>query len=270
MAPERLRNEPFDGRADIYGLGVILWEMLTCRRLFKGTSDAEIWKNVLEMPVPLPSSVRSDVPSHLDAIVMRMLVRDPANRYEIGRYLADDLEEAVRDTKFKSRHLPRLLGDLFGSGAHSSQFAMAAVSPELLASVAEDNSEVGRRPSEPELLPAESVVPRRRSLKVWGGLAGVMALAGLVVVVGVFSGMGKTAPAKAPFVATPVMSIPPTALAPIAAPVLEASTASVEPQVSKPARAKRPAKSRGGTALGRIASGRSIDPFAEAADRGKR
>ena len=84
IAPERIKDLPVDARADLFALGAVLWEMLAGRKLFRGKSDFETLKNVAEMEVPSPSSIRPDVPPELDRIVARALARDPAERYPTG------------------------------------------------------------------------------------------------------------------------------------------------------------------------------------------
>ena len=114
VAPERIKNEPLDGRVDLFGLGVVLWEMLAGRRLFRGKSELETLNNVLEMQVPPPSSQRPDVPASLDAVVMRALERDRDTRYPTGQAMAEDLEAVLRETGFHARMLPDLLREAFG------------------------------------------------------------------------------------------------------------------------------------------------------------
>lgn len=132
MAPERLRNDPLDGRSDLYSLGVVLWEMLTCKRLFQGVNEVERLKNVLEMRVLPPSAIRPGLPAKLDAIVLRALERDRTKRYATGVAMADDLEEILRETNYQTRMLPSLLIESFGSGTHSSQVVMSSLTPEFL------------------------------------------------------------------------------------------------------------------------------------------
>jgi serine/threonine protein kinase len=269
IAPERLRNERFDGRSDIYSLGVVLWEMLVCRRLFRGGNDAEIWKLILEMPIPAPSSARPDIPAILDAITLRMLERDPDKRYQTGRVLADDLEEAMRETKWQSRHLPHLLVDLFGSGTHSSQLAMSRVSPDLLANL-DDPSAAGSR------TPVLNMERRSswRSWRLWGVLLAAATAAGLALGFGLDAKQSRPpAPTVVPAVAAPpVAKIPPpagpAAVAPVETPPAVAPPPN-EPAAAKPARAKKSAKLRARVDDGAIRGGRSIDPFAEAARRGR-
>ncbi len=78
LSPEQVEGHPLDRRSDLFTLGVVLWEALTGRRLFLGRTDYETMQNVLERPVPPPSSLRPDAPAALDAIVLRALARDPA------------------------------------------------------------------------------------------------------------------------------------------------------------------------------------------------
>ena len=117
VAPERIKNEALDGRVDLFGLGVVLWEMLAGRRLFRGKNELETLTKVMEMQVPPPSADRPDIPASLDRIVLRALDRDRDKRYPTGHAMADDLEAVLRETDFHSRMLPDLLREAFGAGA---------------------------------------------------------------------------------------------------------------------------------------------------------
>ena len=92
MAPEKLRGDPGDRRSDVWSLGVVLWEALTLRRLFRGNNERETAQLVCEHAIPLPSKANADVPTVLDAIVMKALEREPDKRYATAKALADDLE----------------------------------------------------------------------------------------------------------------------------------------------------------------------------------
>ncbi|CAN93552.1 Protein kinase [Sorangium cellulosum So ce56] len=94
MAPEQLRGAPLTRRADIYAASVVLWEVLTGRRLFTGECDAEIFGRILEGVVQ-PPSVYGDVPKALDDVVLRGLDRDPSRRYATALEMAAALEEAL-------------------------------------------------------------------------------------------------------------------------------------------------------------------------------
>ncbi len=93
MAPEQIRGEPVDGRADIFSLGVMLWEALARTRLFDRGSDFQIWKAVTEGPIPpLPST---PVTAYLEPVVMRALARDREDRPSTARRFADELRDAL-------------------------------------------------------------------------------------------------------------------------------------------------------------------------------
>jgi eukaryotic-like serine/threonine-protein kinase len=139
VAPERIKNEALDGRVDLFGLGVVLWEMLAGRRLFRGKSELETLNNVLEMPVPPPSTHRTDVPASLDRVVMRALERDRNARYPTGQAMADDLEIVLRETGYHSRMLGTLLREVFGSDLSKSQESLSSVTQEMLATLTGDD-----------------------------------------------------------------------------------------------------------------------------------
>ena len=79
MAPEQLRARATDHRSDLWALGVVAWECLTCQRLFDAKT-LEGSESVLSKPILPPSRVRSDATSDLDAIVLGLLERDPERR----------------------------------------------------------------------------------------------------------------------------------------------------------------------------------------------
>jgi non-specific serine/threonine protein kinase len=96
MAPEQLLGGAADHRVDIFGLGVVLYEMLSGRRPFEGQTFAEITDRVLHAdPDPLASSA-SPVPPALDAIVRRALQKNAAFRYQTARDLYTDLHQLGR------------------------------------------------------------------------------------------------------------------------------------------------------------------------------
>ncbi|WP_437819967.1 serine/threonine-protein kinase [Sorangium sp. So ce1078] len=94
MAPEQLRGAPLTRRADIYAASVVLWEVLTGRRLFMGECDAEIFGRILEGVVQPPSAY-GDVPKALDEVVLRGLDKDPERRFATALEMAAALEEAL-------------------------------------------------------------------------------------------------------------------------------------------------------------------------------
>jgi serine/threonine-protein kinase len=91
IAPEVVFGARPDRRADVWSLGVVLWELLTGRRLFRRDSDAETLRAVTDTPIFPASQIRPGLPPELDAIVMRALARNPEERYATARQLGGDL-----------------------------------------------------------------------------------------------------------------------------------------------------------------------------------
>jgi eukaryotic-like serine/threonine-protein kinase len=95
MAPEQIVSRDLTGAVDQYALGVVFWEMLTSRRLFKADSDMLIAKKVLEEQIPAPSTLAPDISPVLDDIVMRMIQRDIHQRFPSCSAVAAALEQVV-------------------------------------------------------------------------------------------------------------------------------------------------------------------------------
>lgn len=91
LAPEAVAMKPLDRRADVWGLGVVLWELVAGRRLFQRASEVDTVVAVAHAEIPPPSTVRAGVPPDLDAIVLRALARHADERYPTARALGRDL-----------------------------------------------------------------------------------------------------------------------------------------------------------------------------------
>jgi serine/threonine-protein kinase len=81
MAPEQIKGQTLDGRSDQFSLGVMLWELLTGRRLFTAEDPHAVFMKIVRETVPAPSSVMNDVPPELDAIVLKMTAQEPGDRF---------------------------------------------------------------------------------------------------------------------------------------------------------------------------------------------
>lgn len=94
-SPEQIRNEPLDGRADIYALGCVLYQCLTGRPPFdRPTDHAVLQAHLNELPTPA-SELRSELPSALDEIFATALAKDRESRYRSGRHFAEAARAAV-------------------------------------------------------------------------------------------------------------------------------------------------------------------------------
>jgi serine/threonine protein kinase len=96
MPAEQIRGGEVDRRADVYGAGVVLWEMLCGRMLFSAASDGELIHRVLSEAITAPSEHNSAVPPALDAITLRALAREPSERFSSAREMASAIESALR------------------------------------------------------------------------------------------------------------------------------------------------------------------------------
>jgi len=100
MAPEQILGEVVDRRADIFSLGVLLYEVTTRARLYSAKGDAQAMKAILDGEVPDPASVRPGYPPELAAIVRKALARDREQRYQTARALTDDLDAVARQKRW--------------------------------------------------------------------------------------------------------------------------------------------------------------------------
>src|SRR5262249_52931096 len=105
MAPEQFlaRHDLFGPATDVWALGVILHELLTGRRPFAGSSREDVASTVLTTEAHPPSELDPSVPPALDAVVLRCLCHEPADRYQTALELADDLKRWQAGQRPKTR-----------------------------------------------------------------------------------------------------------------------------------------------------------------------
>jgi serine/threonine-protein kinase len=113
MAPEQTEGDDVDSRIDIFSCGIVLHEVLTGRRLFKGNNDIQTIERVRRCEVPPPSFQNPMCPPELDNIVLRALARNRADRFATAAEMADALDDVVHASRFQPGHLAQLLHDLF-------------------------------------------------------------------------------------------------------------------------------------------------------------
>ena len=95
LSPEQARGEQVDPRSDVYSTGCLLYELLTGTPPFTGDSAVAVaYQHVREDPIP-PSRVNSDVSPAIDAIVLKAMAKNPANRYQSAAEMREDIERAL-------------------------------------------------------------------------------------------------------------------------------------------------------------------------------
>lgn len=137
MSPEQAWGKPIDHRSDIFSLGVVLYEMLTGERLFKGDSEINTLERVREARVePLPSSINTDLPSEIEAKMLKALAKEVTGRYQN----ASDMEADTGNILFKllsgdpALSLKKFMHDLFKSeieAEHKSEMEEETISIPL-------------------------------------------------------------------------------------------------------------------------------------------
>lgn len=167
MAPEQLKGATADPRSDVFQLGVVLWEMLTMRRLFNGGDNLQRMHAVLNGPIAAPSEHNELVPAELDAVVLSALERDPERRCPSALALQEQLETCIN-------------ADPAGMGGRRLGQWLAAACPDREEYWARLEQEALSAPS----VSAEPGPARRVALPPWV-LGGGLGVAAAVTVLGV-------------------------------------------------------------------------------------
>ena len=252
MAPEQCRGHAFDRRADLFSLGVILYELLTHSRLFWADNDVASLHRVLSGDIIPPRQLEPALSPALQDVVMTAIAREPHKRFDTARAFADALEglAATEGHVLGARQVARTVEDVVGPkyepwiGTTTSvdilprrhEASLVAVI-ESLAPEAEPilptfgpaderDAEEGEVPSAPSARPPMPVIapaPRRRiGLLVVALLACLVA--GVLVALAFFR-VGEPAPTPVADPALPPATVPAAAPAPAAVPAAAPETA---------------------------------------------
>jgi serine/threonine-protein kinase len=124
MAPEQLRGEVVDRRSDVYSLGAVLYELLTGRKAFSGSSLEEIVEAALNQPPRPVLELNPTVPPTLAAVAERAMAKDPAQRFRSARHLSQALKQWMTDQPTKhsaeavqrANRMPWILGGVAVGG----------------------------------------------------------------------------------------------------------------------------------------------------------
>ena len=98
MSPEQVRGDAVDRRSDIYAASVVLWELLCSARLFQGDNEAATINRIMGGVVVSPCQIFPDFPPSVDALVMRGLAQDPADRFQSAYDMAEAAQRVAYAT----------------------------------------------------------------------------------------------------------------------------------------------------------------------------
>jgi serine/threonine protein kinase len=113
MSPEQIRGMPLDARTDVFSAGIILHEMLTTEKLFRGDTEFALMEKVRKADVPVPSNFNRRVTPELDAIVLKALARDVQDRYQSAAELQRDLDGLIEGYRFDPKELRQFMRQMF-------------------------------------------------------------------------------------------------------------------------------------------------------------
>jgi serine/threonine protein kinase len=120
MSPEQVLGKKVDGRSDLFSLGVILYELVSGTKPFKGENLGSIFNAITTTEPAKLSDLKPDTPQALSDIIMKSLSKDPALRYQTGREMADALAATRKKQKIDAGIIPR-------AGKPGKRIAAAAI-----------------------------------------------------------------------------------------------------------------------------------------------
>ena len=205
MAPEQIKEQPVDRRADVFALGVVLFEALTGRRLFRTKNPAATLRAVLESSIVRPSAIRPNIPSALDEACLKALSRPIDQRHATAAELRRDLLRAVPPgDDLPEARLKGLMETLFAARAEEKSEMVRRVRDgeqvERLVTEPSEESDIPSVGSDFAQLADEPVAPSGRRGLRWlvGALLALIFAAGVGATFAVMEPSERAAPRRAP------------------------------------------------------------------------
>lgn len=156
MAPEQAASGEADQRSDLFSMGIVLWEALTGRRLFRGENNADVLNKILNPEVP-PPSVFDEELAPFDAVALKALAREPSDRYQTAEELLEAIEQAASQTggvahpRGVGREVKRWLGEKLADERRAIQAATDSLGrSDVVPGVLPRPVESGSQPSQPQ------------------------------------------------------------------------------------------------------------------------
>jgi serine/threonine-protein kinase len=117
MSPEQCRGKPIDRRSDIFALGIVLYEITTLRRAFRGNDDFDTMKRIVNGDLVPPSVAVPGYPRELEAIVLTAMARDPDFRFQTTQEMLEALDAFMVRAKLSGSPsaMARFMTQLFGT-----------------------------------------------------------------------------------------------------------------------------------------------------------
>jgi eukaryotic-like serine/threonine-protein kinase len=139
LAPEQAAGAPIDRRTDVFALGIVLYELVTARRLFRGKTDALTKAAIAHASIPPPSRFRPGLPRALEDIILKALAPAPSDRFKSAGELRDALEAFARGLGMRctpatiADYLKKLFGTRPFPWVLSTRRSSARITVELVA-----------------------------------------------------------------------------------------------------------------------------------------
>ena len=144
LAPELIKGQPADIPSDLYALGITLYEMITGHVPFSNFDEGTILSQHLEEPVPPPGQSRADLPPALEAVILRLLEKDPHDRFASAQEVCDALEQVrvtlARRSDFPPGNLPQGSTQFSGHEDDIAQVTQLLGSSPLVTILGEDET----------------------------------------------------------------------------------------------------------------------------------